>query len=146
MIQQLLQNLNIWQDSLRRTLDSFNLPPDNYLPLSGVNTIDEQTTPGLPIHRYRTILDPNNTPFSYEILPRDCLFLISRSRKSPSALPAKRLWTYLVNEEQSQGIFIKYIFKKKIPTPSTPPMNKVNRLDFFFRSIQTDQYISLESP
>lgn len=63
LIQQLLQNLNIWQDSLRRTLDSFNLPPENYLPLSGVNTIDEQTS-GLPIHRHRTILDPNNTPFS----------------------------------------------------------------------------------
>ncbi|CAF1387729.1 unnamed protein product [Adineta ricciae] len=104
LIQQFLQNLNIWQDSLRRTLESFNVPPDNYLPLSGVSTIDEQTT-GLPIHRYRTILDPNNTPFS----------------KSPSALPAKRLWKYLVNDEQSQGIFIKYIFKRKPVSPTLPP-------------------------
>ncbi len=63
LIQQFLQNLNIWQDSLRRTLESFNVPPDNYLPLSGPGGSDEQTT-GLPIHRYRTILDPNNTPFS----------------------------------------------------------------------------------
>jgi hypothetical protein len=63
LIQQFLQNLNIWQDSLRRTLETFNVPPDNYLPLSGVTTIDEQST-GLPIHRYRTILDPSNTPFS----------------------------------------------------------------------------------
>lgn len=53
------------------------------------------------------------------------------SRKSPSALPAKRLWKYLVNEEQSQGIFIKYIFKRKAPTPVTPlPINKVNRLGY----------------
>jgi hypothetical protein len=63
LIQQFLQNLNIWQDALRRTLETFNIPPENYLPLSGLNTIDEQTT-SLPIHRYRTILDPNNTPFS----------------------------------------------------------------------------------
>jgi hypothetical protein len=65
LIQQFLQNLNIWQDSLRRTLETFNIPSDNYLPLSGVNSIDEQTT-GLPIHRYRTILDSNNTPFMYD--------------------------------------------------------------------------------
>jgi hypothetical protein len=63
LIQQFLQNLNIWQDSLRRTLETFNIPPDNYLPLSGLNPIDEQSS-GLPIHRYRTILDPHNTPFS----------------------------------------------------------------------------------
>ncbi|CAF5194421.1 unnamed protein product, partial [Rotaria magnacalcarata] len=88
LIQQLLQNLSIWQDSLRRTLETFNVPPDNYLPLSGLNANDEQST-GLAIHRYRTILDPKNTPFS----------------KSSSSLPAKRLWTYLVNDEQSQGIF-----------------------------------------
>ncbi|CAF0802294.1 unnamed protein product [Adineta steineri] len=107
LIQQFLQNLNIWQDSLRRTLDSFNVPPDNYLPLGGINNNDEQTTT-LPIHRYRTILDPNNTPFS----------------KSPAALPAKRLWTYLVNDEQSQGVFIKYIFKRRVTTPINPPINK----------------------
>ncbi|CAM4805811.1 unnamed protein product [Rotaria magnacalcarata] len=108
LIQQLLQNLSIWQDSLRRTLETFNVPPDNYLPLSGLNANDEQST-GLAIHRYRTILDPKNTPFS----------------KSSSSLPAKRLWTYLVNDEQSQGIFIKYIFKRKMPTPSNQPLNKV---------------------
>ncbi|CAF4557049.1 unnamed protein product [Rotaria sp. Silwood1] len=108
LIQQLLQNLSIWQDSLRRTLETFNVPPDNYLPLSGLNTIEEQTT-GLPIHRYRTILDPKNTPFS----------------KSRSALPAKRLWTYLVNDEQSQGIFIKYIFKRKVTIPTTQSVNKM---------------------
>ncbi|CAF4319571.1 unnamed protein product, partial [Rotaria magnacalcarata] len=45
--------------------------------------------------------------------------------KSSSSLPAKRLWTYLVNDEQSQGIFIKYIFKRKMPTPSNQPLNKV---------------------
>ncbi|CAF4703046.1 unnamed protein product, partial [Rotaria magnacalcarata] len=53
LIQQLLQNLSIWQDSLRRTLETFNVPPDNYLPLSGLNANDEQST-GLAIHRYRT--------------------------------------------------------------------------------------------
>ena len=64
LIQQLLQNLSMWQDSLRRTLESFNVPPDNYLPLSGANSADEPTT-GLALHLYRTILDPKNTPFSY---------------------------------------------------------------------------------
>ncbi|CAF4260362.1 unnamed protein product, partial [Rotaria sp. Silwood2] len=108
LIQQLLQNLSIWQDSLRRTLETFNVPPDNYLPFSGLNSVDEQTT-GLPIHRYRTILDPKNTPFS----------------KSASALSAKRLWTYLVNDEQSQGIFIKYIFKRKPTTPTSQPVTKM---------------------
>jgi hypothetical protein len=131
LIQQFLQNLNIWQDSLRRTLETFNIPPDNYLPLSGLNSIEEQST-GLPIHRYRTILDPNNTPFSYEEISYRISYLHFLFRKSASALPAKRLWTYLVNEEQTQGIFIKYIFKRKMPTPSTPPMNKVNRGFFRF--------------
>lgn len=63
LIQQFLQNLNIWQDALRRSLETFKVPPDNYLPLSGINTLEEQTNV-LPIHRYRAILDPNNTPFS----------------------------------------------------------------------------------
>ena len=63
LIQQLLQNLNIWQDSLRRTLEVFNAPPDNYLPLGAGTSGDEKST-GLAIHRYRAILDPNNTPFS----------------------------------------------------------------------------------
>jgi hypothetical protein len=65
LTQQFLQNLHIWQDSLRRTLETLNVPPENYLPMSGNNTIDEQTSK-LSIHHYRTILEPNNTPFSYE--------------------------------------------------------------------------------
>ena len=63
LIQQFLQNLNIWQDALRRTLETFNVPPDNYLPLGGSGSVDEPANI-LPIHRFRTILDPNNTPFS----------------------------------------------------------------------------------
>jgi hypothetical protein len=47
-------------------------------------------------------------------------FVCLAHRKSMSALPAKRLWTYLVNDEQSQGIFIKYIFKRKPLISSTP--------------------------
>jgi len=107
--------------------------------LSGLNSIEEQST-GLPIHRYRTILDPNNTPFSYEEISYRISYLYFLFRKSASALPAKRLWTYLVNEEQTQGIFIKYIFKRKMPTPSTPPMNKVNRGFFVFIEDKNKQF------
>ncbi|CAF0799637.1 unnamed protein product, partial [Didymodactylos carnosus] len=88
LLQQFLQNLNQWQESLRRTLDAFDSPPDNYLPLSTIDSTSDD---------YRIMLEPDNTPFS----------------ESLSALPVKRLWNYLVNEEQLQNIFIKYIFKRK---------------------------------
>ena len=51
----------------------------------------------------------------------NCLLFLWR--KSVSALPAKRLWTYLVNDEQAQGIFIKYIFKRKPAIPPSLPTN-----------------------
>jgi hypothetical protein len=67
------------------------------------------------------------------------LFVI---RKSALALPAKRLWTYLVNEEQSQGIFIKYIFKRKATTPVTSPatklIDKVNFIFFYFEKLRKE--------
>ena len=49
-------------------------------------------------------------------LARDDMYCFSATRSTHSgALPAKRLWHYLVNEEFLQDIFIRYIFKRRVP-------------------------------
>lgn len=53
--------------------------------------------PGLSIHRYRTLLSKDNTPFS----------------ASFAAGPVRRLWNFLVRQDEAQDVFIKAIFGKK---------------------------------
>lgn len=62
----------------------------------------ESEAKGPAIHKYRSLLEKSNTPFS------PCL---------SSAAPARRLWNYLVRIELVQDIFIRAVFGKKKPSP-----------------------------
>lgn len=54
--------------------------------------------PGLSIHKYRSLLNKDNTPFS----------------TSSAAGPVRRLWNYLVRQDEAQDVFIKTIFGRKM--------------------------------
>lgn len=65
----------------------------------------ETEAKGPAIHKYRSLLEKANTPFS---------------PIQASAAPAKRLWHFLVRQELVQDIFIRSVFGKK-RTPSSAP-------------------------
>lgn len=89
---EVLRTLNRWQEFALNDLISRGPPSRNYIPgcyaESGIN--------GLAIHKYRSLLNKDNTPF------------ISGS----AAGPIRRLWNYLVRQEPTQEVFIKSIFGK----------------------------------
>lgn len=60
---------------------------------------------GLSIHKYRALLNTENTPFA----------------TNSASGPARRLWNYLVRQDEAQEVFIKAIFGKK--------MDNVNKHD-----------------
>lgn len=60
----------------------------------------ETDVKGPAIHKYRSLLEKQNTPFS---------------PIQSSAAPARRLWQYLVRQELVQDIFIRSVFGKKRP-------------------------------
>lgn len=64
----------------------------------------ESDAKGPAIHKYRSLLEKHNTPFS---------------PIQASAAPAKRLWHYLVRQELVQDIFIRAVFGRKRTTSST---------------------------
>nr|XP_025046516.1 dmX-like protein 2 isoform X1 [Pelodiscus sinensis] len=90
-----IKNLENWEQILQERVDQFEGPPPNY-----INTYpsDLGVGAGSAILRNKAMLEPENTPF--------------RSRDY-SALPAKRLWHFLVKQELLQETFIRYIFTKK---------------------------------
>lgn len=57
----------------------------------------ENSAKGPAIHKYRTLLEKENTPF------------LSTSATGP----IRRLWNYLVRQEDVQEIFIRAVFGKK---------------------------------
>lgn len=94
LVQSVLKTLKTWEEVLKGKLDLFSGPPMGYIPGCYVDVNVEGPT----ILKYKSILDPRNTPFL---------------SSHPSALPAKRLWHYLVRKEYITEVFIRYIFKKK---------------------------------
>ncbi|KAH8272248.1 hypothetical protein KR044_013165 [Drosophila immigrans] len=93
---EVLRTLNRWQEFALNDLISRGPPSRHYIPgcyaESGIN--------GLAIHKYRSLLNKDNTPF------------ISGS----AAGPIRRLWNYLVRQEPTQEVFIKSIFGKSTET------------------------------
>ncbi|EDW86373.1 uncharacterized protein Dwil_GK17684 [Drosophila willistoni] len=89
---EVLRTLNRWQEFALSDLIARGPPTRHYIPgcyaESGIN--------GLAIHKYRSLLNKDNTPF------------VSGS----SAGPIRRLWNYLVRQEPAQEVFIKSIFGK----------------------------------
>lgn len=89
-----------WQDMLNEELDLRRPPPAHYIPGCFVET----NAAGPAIHKYRSLLEKCNTPFH----PRHA-----------SAAPVRRLWSFLVRQEQVQDIFIRAVFGKRRSVSST---------------------------
>ncbi|KAK2837802.1 hypothetical protein Q5P01_015014 [Channa striata] len=90
-----LKTLQRWEQVLQKRLEIFGGPPPKYI---FTHLQDETAAPGPALLRHKALFEPTNTPF--------------RSRHL-SALPVKRLWQFLVKQEEVQETFIRNIFTKK---------------------------------
>uniref|UniRef100_A0A8B9KW47 Dmx like 1 n=1 Tax=Astyanax mexicanus TaxID=7994 RepID=A0A8B9KW47_ASTMX len=90
-----LKTLQRWEQVLLKRLEIFGGPPSKYI---STQPMDETIASGPALLRHKALFEPSNTPF--------------RSRHH-SALPVKRLWQYLVKQEEVQETFIRNIFTKK---------------------------------
>nr|XP_040051616.1 dmX-like protein 1 isoform X2 [Gasterosteus aculeatus aculeatus] len=90
-----LKTLQRWEQVLQKRLEIFGGPPSKYIstPLQ-----DETAAPGPALLRHKALFEPSNTPFR---------------TSHHSALPVKRLWQFLVKQEEVQETFIRNIFTKK---------------------------------
>ncbi|CAG2109036.1 unnamed protein product [Medioppia subpectinata] len=94
LIHSVLKTLNNWESYMNDYMNEFNGPPQHFLPNNYVET-NRQNGPA--IHKYKALLELNNTPF------RDHNTITKAS---------KRLWNYLIRQERVQDIFIRFIFGK----------------------------------
>lgn len=99
-----LRTLNKWQDQFKKNIANFGDVSPDFIPGCFVET----EAKGPAIHKYRTILEKSNTPFS---------------SSSASAAPARRLWNFLVRQEAVQDIFIRAIFGKRKQAPVEEDFN-----------------------
>ncbi|XP_031425957.1 dmX-like protein 1 isoform X3 [Clupea harengus] len=90
-----LKTLQRWEQVLLKRLEIFGGPPPKYI---STHTNDDSSTPGPALLRHKALFEPSNTPF--------------RSQQH-AALPVRRLWQYLVKQEEVQETFIRNIFTKK---------------------------------
>lgn len=90
-----LKTLQCWEQVLLRRLEIHGGPPQNYI---SSHTSEESVSAGPAILRHKALLEPTNTPFK---------------SKHYLALSVKRLWQYLVKQEEVQETFIRNIFTKK---------------------------------
>ncbi|XP_052011882.1 dmX-like protein 1 isoform X3 [Apodemus sylvaticus] len=90
-----LKTLQCWEQVLFRRLEIHGGPPQNYI---SSHTSEENVSAGPAILRHKALLEPTNTPFK---------------SKNHLALSVKRLWQYLVKQEEIQETFIRNIFTKK---------------------------------
>ncbi|NXK90857.1 DMXL1 protein, partial [Formicarius rufipectus] len=90
-----LKTLQRWEQVLLRRLELYGGPPQHYI---SVHASEDALSAGPALLRHKTLLEPTNTPF--------------RS-SSHVALSVKRLWQYLVKQEEVQETFIRNIFTKK---------------------------------
>uniref|UniRef100_A0A4W3JQR7 Dmx like 1 n=1 Tax=Callorhinchus milii TaxID=7868 RepID=A0A4W3JQR7_CALMI len=88
----ILKTLQRWEQVLLRRLELFGGPPPDFITLHGT------VSAGPAILLHKMLLEPSNTPFK---------------SKHHSALPVKRLWQYLLKQEEVQDTFIRNIFTKK---------------------------------
>ncbi|XP_026199010.1 dmX-like protein 1 isoform X2 [Anabas testudineus] len=96
-----LKTLQRWEQVLQKRLEIFGGPPSKYI---STHLQDDTATPGPALLRHKALFEPSNTPF--------------RSNHH-SALPVKRLWQFLVKQEEVQETFIRNIFTKKLSPNET---------------------------
>ncbi|XP_055700241.1 dmX-like protein 2 isoform X2 [Phlebotomus papatasi] len=94
LIHGILRTMSTWQDALREEVESRGPAPVDFIPGCYV----ESEAKGPAIHKYRSLLEKSNTPFS---------------PIHASAAPARRLWNFLVRQELVQDIFIRAVFGKR---------------------------------
>uniref|UniRef100_A0AAY4EI42 RAVE complex protein Rav1 C-terminal domain-containing protein n=1 Tax=Denticeps clupeoides TaxID=299321 RepID=A0AAY4EI42_9TELE len=96
-----LKTLEKWEQILVEKMNKFEGPPPNY-----INTYptDVSAGGGPALLRHKAMLEPDNTPFKYGHESRDLHHL---------SFPARRLWHFLVKQENLQETLIRYIFTKK---------------------------------
>lgn len=108
-----LRSLCKWQESIWKNLELFGDISPDFIP----GCFIDSDAKGPPIHKYRTLLEKQNTPF----IQNSC------------AAPCRRLWNYLVRQEVAQEIFIKAIFIKRKKTCkdniSSPVSNDAYSID-----------------
>lgn len=92
-----LRRLNAWIEILKEELAMRGPAPLDFIP----GCFIESEVKGPAIHKYRSLLEKSNTPFS---------------PIQASAAPARRLWHFLVRQEPVQDVFIRSVFGKKRPT------------------------------
>ncbi|XP_055486984.1 dmX-like protein 1 [Leucoraja erinacea] len=103
----ILKTLQHWEQVLLRRLELFGGPPPDFISMHA-NEGTISSGPALLIHK--VLLEPTNTPFK---------------SKHHTALPVKRLWQYLVKQEEVQETFIRNIFtKKRCPNESVDNSNE----------------------
>ncbi|KAF5905311.1 dmX-like protein 1 isoform X1, partial [Clarias magur] len=90
-----MKTLQRWEQVLLKRLEIFGGPPSKYI---STHPVDGTMASGPALLRHKALFEPSNTPF--------------RSRHH-SALSVKRLWQYLVKQEEVQETFIRNIFAKK---------------------------------
>ncbi|XP_041105290.1 dmX-like protein 1 isoform X1 [Polyodon spathula] len=91
----ILKTLQRWEQVLLKRLEIFGGPPSKFI---SSHTLEDAVSPGPAILRHKALLEPTNTPFK---------------SKQRSALTVKRLWQYLVKQDEVQETFIRNIFTKK---------------------------------
>ncbi|XP_055296544.1 dmX-like protein 2 isoform X5 [Sitodiplosis mosellana] len=94
-----LRRLNSWIEILKEDLAMRGPAPIDFIP----GCFIESDIKGPAIHKYRSLLEKHNTPFS---------------PIQASSAPARRLWHFLVRQEPVQDIFIRSVFGKKRTTSS----------------------------
>ncbi|XP_071339406.1 dmX-like protein 1 isoform X3 [Trachinotus anak] len=90
-----LKTLQRWEQLLQKRLEIFGGPPSKYI---STHPQDETATPGPALLRHKALFEPSNTPFR---------------TNHHTSLPVKRLWQFLVKQEEVQETFIRNIFTKK---------------------------------
>lgn len=101
LIHATLRTLAMWQEILRDELENRGPASVDYIP----GCFIESEAKGPAIHKYRSLMEKNNTPFSPVV---------------GLAAPARRLWNYLVRQEPVQDIFIRAVFGKRKQASSVP--------------------------
>uniref|UniRef100_A0A8C3XNZ1 DmX-like protein 1 n=1 Tax=Chelydra serpentina TaxID=8475 RepID=A0A8C3XNZ1_CHESE len=91
----ILKTFQRWEQVLLRRLEIHGGPPQN---LISVHTSEDALSAGPALLRHKALLEPTNTPFK---------------SNSHVALSVKRLWQYLIKQEEVQETFIRNIFTKK---------------------------------
>ncbi|XP_065262879.1 dmX-like protein 1 isoform X5 [Emys orbicularis] len=91
----ILKTFQRWEQVLLRRLEIHGGPPQN---LISAHTSEDALSAGPALLRHKALLEPTNTPFK---------------SNSHVALSVKRLWQYLVKQEEVQETFIRNIFTKK---------------------------------